>query len=173
MIKDDYEFKHMRQRRERRERREKAIHRIANGSPPVCAICGCPHIEILQFGHYKGDGSSHRKETGSAKEIIAWIFHTPLEEVLERIQLECPYCNFWHGLHGEYPEGTKRPNWDHVEEEIESRESKLCYDQEYKQQKSSTLGKLYCGLRKIEWSDWFGIDECVGCPYATNQEGSD
>jgi len=127
---DEYEYVHEKEKRKRYHRRELAILKVANGNPPVCAICGCPHLEILQFGHYKGDGKYHRKEIGGHGRIIEWIHQYPLKTVLDKIQLECPYCNFWHALFGEYPSKEKRPNWDHVKKEDIQQFQKLLTDEE-------------------------------------------
>jgi len=130
MMQDEYEYLHEKRKRERIVKREFAMLKVVNGSSPVCAICGCPHIEILQFGHFKGDGKAHRKEIGGSSNIIDWILRNSLKEVEERIQLECPYCNFWHGLYGEYPSEVKRPNWTHVKKENIIRFQTLLIDEE-------------------------------------------
>jgi hypothetical protein len=104
---------------------------VANGSPPVCANCGCPHVEILQFGHPKGDGRFHRKRDELASGMVRWILRTSRKEVLEMVQLECPYCNFWHGIYDEYPSEDKRPNWNHVEGHQEPFVSKIQHQEKY------------------------------------------
>ena len=108
-----YEAVPEKSRRYRARKRMKAILKLADGSEPYCAICGCPHIEILHFGHpeHRG-GRFHRKEVGGTKGIVSWILATPLEEVKERVQLECPYCNNWHNKFKEYPPEDKRPSWN-------------------------------------------------------------
>jgi DNA-directed RNA polymerase subunit RPC12/RpoP len=90
----------------------KALLKLADGEPIRCAICGCPHAEIMHIGHPEHRGGRwHRKEAGGAKGVIAWILKTPIEEVKERVQLECPYCNSWHNKFKEYPPEDKRPTW--------------------------------------------------------------
>ena len=102
-------------RRYRARRRMKAILKIANGEQPKCAICGCPHVEILHIGHpTHRDGRFHRRET----KTIPWILNSPIEEVLERVQLECPYCNNWHNKFMEYPPEDKRPSWNNPPKEM-------------------------------------------------------
>ena len=101
--------------RKRQERRRRAIEKIANGNPIVCTICDCPHAEILHIGHPNHDGNWHRKElTGSpkgTKGVVHWVLRTDIKEVLERVQLECPYCNAWHNRFGDYPPENKQPEW--------------------------------------------------------------
>ena len=100
-------------RRYRARSRMKAVLKLANGKDPCCAICGCPHVETLHIGHPKHrDGRFHRKELNGKKGVISWINRTPIEEVLERVQLECPYCNAWHNKFKEYPPEDKRPCWN-------------------------------------------------------------
>ena len=102
----------------RAERRLRAIRKLANGKEPACAICGCPHAKILHIGHPEHrNGRWHRKELKKsndsfARTVVGWILRTPIEEVLERVQLECPYCNLWHNKYGEYPPIEKQPKWE-------------------------------------------------------------
>lgn len=99
-------------RRYRARRRMKAMMKLADGSPIQCAICACPHVEIMHIGHpeHRG-GRFHRKEIQSAS-MASWILSTPIEEVKTRVQLECPYCNSWHNKFKEYPPREKRPQWN-------------------------------------------------------------
>ena len=106
---EEWEYSYKTQKKERMKRRLEAIFKIADGEKPRCSICGCPHAEILQFGHFNGDGSYHRKKINST--IISWILKQPIEVVKMEIQLECPFCNFWHGVYGEYPSSEKKPQW--------------------------------------------------------------
>lgn len=103
-----------RQARRRAERRERAILKLANGKAPECAVCGCPHKEILHIGHpeHRG-GRFHRREIAKdrSRTVVGWILNTPIEEVLKVVQLECPYCNAWHNRFKEYPAPEKRPFW--------------------------------------------------------------
>ena len=107
----EYETIQTKSQRIRAKNRRLAILKIANGSEPVCAVCGCPHREALHIGHpeHRG-GRFHRKEVGS-RGVVGWVLRTPIEEVLERVQLECPYCNAWHNRFKEYPPQEKRPKW--------------------------------------------------------------
>ena len=101
-------------RRYRLKKRMQAIKKLGNGSSPCCAVCGCPHIETLQFGHPNVDGKTHRKSFGNYKDshgVVSWILKTPIDEVLERVRLECPYCNAYHQKFKEYPPEEKRPKW--------------------------------------------------------------
>ena len=104
---EEYQYVYQIERSWRQERRREAMQKIANDAPVECAICGCPHISILQFGHPNRDARYHY----SGEKLVAWILNTPLEKVLERIQIECPYCNTWHAIHREYPPLEKRPQW--------------------------------------------------------------
>ena len=105
---DEYEYVHVRAKRDRVHRRYEAIYKVADGEKPKCAICGCPHVEILQFGHFNADGRFHRKKIPS---IIIWVLRNDIGTIKKKIQLECPYCNFWHGVYGDYPPLEKRPKW--------------------------------------------------------------
>lgn len=88
----------------------KAMMKVADGSPVQCAICGCPHAEIMHIGHPEHrSGRYHRKIDG---QMTSWILRTPIEEVKELVQLECPYCNSWHNKFKEYPPENKRPSWN-------------------------------------------------------------
>lgn len=113
-----YETMPEKSRRYRARLRMKAMLKLADGSPIQCAICGCPHVEIMHIGHpeHKG-GGFHRKELKSdrSKTTIGWILSTPIEEVKKRVQLECPYCNSWHNKFKEYPPEDKRPKWNDKE----------------------------------------------------------
>ena len=111
-----YETTQSRSQKHRAKKRVLAIQKIASGSEPSCAICGCPHAEILHIGHPEHRGGRwHRRElTGRNKDsrgIVLWVLRTPIEEVLERVQLECPYCNAWHNRFKEYPPEEKQPKW--------------------------------------------------------------
>ena len=108
-----YETLPEKSRRYRARRRNLAMLKLADGSPIRCAICGCPHVEIMHIGHpaHRG-GRWHRKEHNGGKGVISWINRTPIEEVRERVQLECPYCNAWHNKFKEYPPKEKRPIWE-------------------------------------------------------------
>ena len=77
--------------------------------PIKCAVCECPHIEALTFGHRDGGGANHRKEIG--QNIISWILETPIKEVLLKVQIECEYCNHYQYRNGEYPPVDKQPKW--------------------------------------------------------------
>lgn len=95
----------------RAKKRTLAITKLG-GDNPECAICGCPHAEILHIGHMKHrDGRFHRREAGGARNIVRWILKTPIEEIRDRVQLECPYCNNWHNKFKEYPPFDKQPVW--------------------------------------------------------------
>ena len=110
-----YEMKDEKNRKYRANRRRKAIEKIAQGLKPVCAICGCPHAEILHIGHPKHrDGRFHRKELGrkGSRHTVAWVLKTPIQFVLNRVQLECPYCNAWHNRFKEYPKPEHQPKWE-------------------------------------------------------------
>lgn len=106
---------HKKQRNRRIRKRTLAILKLAQGSDPACTICGCPHAEILHIGHPEHRGGRwHRRENGGRNDsrgVIGWILRTPIDEVLERVQLECPYCNSWHNRFKEYPPPEKRPQW--------------------------------------------------------------
>lgn len=96
----------------------KAMLKLADGSPIQCSICGCPHAEIMHFGHPEPrDGHYHRKEIGG--EMAKWILRTPLAEINGRVQLECPYCNAWHNKFKDYPPVEKRPDWVVYDKETE------------------------------------------------------
>lgn len=99
-------------------RRLKAIHKVANGRIPTCAVCKCPHIHALTFGHYKGDGKKHRKfiRKNGFSDILPWILKIPTSIVLERIRLECYYCNYFHGHHNRYPHKHELPTWPNKDE---------------------------------------------------------
>ena len=106
------------QRRRRQTQRYRAIIKLAQGTEPKCAICGCPHAEILHIGHPDHrQGRWHRKAKGS---MVRWVLKTPILEVIEEVQLECPYCNNWHNKFKEYPPEHKRPIWypNYVEEAL-------------------------------------------------------
>jgi len=103
-----YDAKYQKERR--KKRLMNAFIKLANGKPIQCTICGCPHIEALNFGHYNSDGAKHRREIGS--NIAPWILNTPIKEVLSRIQIECIYCNSYHAYNGYYPPPKKQPKWD-------------------------------------------------------------
>ena len=110
-----YEYKHEKLRKYRWARRMNAINKIADASQSGCAICGCPHNEILHIGHpeHRG-GRFHRKKLGKgspSRNTVEWVLRTPIEEVLEQVQLECPYCNAWHNRFKEYPPEEKQPKW--------------------------------------------------------------
>ena len=112
-----YETTQSKVARKRQERRRRAIEKIANGNPIVCAVCDCPHAEILHIGHPNHDGSYHRKELRKGnhglktRDVVLWVLRTDIEEVLKKVQLECPYCNAWHNRFGDYPLEDKRPKW--------------------------------------------------------------
>ena len=97
------------------------MEKIANGSLPECAICGCPHLKILDIGHPNHDGKEHRRVPDPviggfrARSMVRWVLDTPIEEVLKRVQLECPYCNAWHNRFGDYPPLENRPTWPRPE----------------------------------------------------------
>lgn len=113
-----YLTKQQKETNRRAIQRYKAILKLANGSEPACAICGCPHAEILHIGHPKHRGGRwHRKAKGS---MPVWVLKTPIEEVLAEVQLECPYCNNWHNKYKEYPPEHKQPKWyvNYVEEAL-------------------------------------------------------
>jgi len=104
-----YETLPEKSRRYRARRRKLAMLKLADGGPIRCAICGCPHDEIMHIGHPEHRGGRwHRKMDGK---MIPWILNTPIEEVRERVQLECPYCNAWHNKFKVYPPENKRPSW--------------------------------------------------------------
>ena len=104
----------------RAEKRQRAIRKLANGEEPACAICGCPHEEILHIGHPEHRGGRwHRKELRKsndsfARTVVGWILRTPIEEVMKRVQLECPYCNNWHNKFKESPPKDKQPKWGYT-----------------------------------------------------------
>ena len=105
-----YESVPEKSRRYRARRRMKAMLKLADGGPVCCAICGCPHEEIMHIGHPEHrEGKYHRKIEG---DMVPWILSTPIKEVKERVQLECPYCNNWHNKFKEYPPEDKRPCWN-------------------------------------------------------------
>jgi len=110
---EEYETVQEKRSKQRKDRRLRAIKKVAkvNKTKQVCAICGCPHIEILQFGHPNGDGAYHRREIGDSLSIVSWILNSPRQVVANKIQLECPYCNTWHAVNSEYPTEDKRPQW--------------------------------------------------------------
>lgn len=115
-IMNEYETRPEKTRRYRAGRRERAIKKLSQGNEPACIICGCPHSEILQFGHPKHRGGRwHRRELGgsnyASRSVIAWVLRTPIEEVIELVQLECPFCNSWHNRFKEYPPPEKQPQW--------------------------------------------------------------
>lgn len=96
----------------RKKRKLKALSKLANGGPVQCAICGCPYEEGLHVGHINHDGAEHRKEHGNRSRYIhKWILATPLKEVLERVRIECVYCNFIQNYTGKYPSVDRRPRW--------------------------------------------------------------
>ena len=110
-----YETVPEKSRRYRARRRMKAMMKLADGEPIRCAICGCPHEEIMHIGHPEHRGGRwHRKELGKggSKDMVGWILRTPIAEVKERVQLECPYCNSWHNKFKEYPPPEKQPCWN-------------------------------------------------------------
>ena len=97
-------------RRYRARLRMKAMIKLADGDPIRCAICGCPHAEIMHFGHPEPRfGHYHRKMEG---DMTPYINRTPIEEVKKHVQLECPYCNSWHNKFKEYPPEDKQPCWN-------------------------------------------------------------
>lgn len=92
--------------------RMESLIKLANGGPIKCSICGCPHSEILGFGHYNGDGAIHRREIGHGTHgLRKWIKENPLEMVLKKVRIECAYCNAYHAWTGKYPSFDKRPVW--------------------------------------------------------------
>ena len=97
----------------RRNRRIRALRKIANGSDLVCAICGCPHVENLQIGHPNSDGKYHRLQKGlrGSREMVQWVLRVEMDEIRDRVQIECPYCNAYHQKFREYPPLEKRPIW--------------------------------------------------------------
>ena len=106
---EPYKTKSEKQREKRKKQRMAALEKLANGKPVQCAICGCPHAEIMHIGHPQPRyGHYHRKMEGK---MVRWILRTPIEEVLKYVQLECPYCNSWHNKFKEYPPPEKRPQW--------------------------------------------------------------
>lgn len=102
-------------RRHREKKRMDAIRKLADGEPPKCAICGCPHIETLHIGHPNHDGAYHKNELSGHKKggmpVVTWILRMPLDVVKDRVQLECAYCNAYHNKFGDYPPPDKRPSW--------------------------------------------------------------
>jgi len=111
-----YEYSYDKLKRHRNKVRDQAILKLAQGKEPKCSICDCPHAEILHIGHPNHDGSWHRRKLNqsydkSSRGLIKWIRDTSIEEVLQEVQLECPYCNAWHNRFREYPPPEKRPKW--------------------------------------------------------------
>jgi len=104
----------IRKRREYNDRKNRAFRILANGSPIVCNICGCPHTEALTIGHIHGDGNAHRKQEGLGSKIHLWVLQTPKEDVLKKVRLECIYCNYYQAINKEYPPVEKRPHWKKV-----------------------------------------------------------
>lgn len=102
-----------RQRVKRQDNRQKAIQKLAGDRDPKCEVCGCPHAETLHIGYKKHrEGRFHRKKKGSpARNVVMWILRTPIEEVRELVQLECPFCNSYHNRFKEFPPVHKRPKW--------------------------------------------------------------
>jgi len=89
----------------------KAMLKLSDGEAPKCAICGCPNAEIMHIGHLKHrTGRWLRREISG--DLVPWILKTSIEEVRERVQLECPYCNSWHNKFKVYPPVEKQPRWD-------------------------------------------------------------
>jgi len=118
---DEYLTKTTKAMQYRQKRRRRAIEKLAQEKKPSCSICGCPHKEILQIGHIEHrDGRFHRRKlSGNSKgsqSVVNWVLKTPVEEALERVQLECPYCNAWHNRFKDYPPQEKRPKWGDGEE---------------------------------------------------------
>ena len=112
---EPYITKQEKKRLKRQEQRRLAIIKIANETDPKCAVCGCPHEEVLHIGHMKHRGGRwHRKEEGckGSRGMVSWVLRTDIKTVLERVQLECPYCNAYHNRTRGYPEGDKRPYWN-------------------------------------------------------------
>ena len=98
----------------RKKRKLRALSKIANGGPIQCAVCGCPYEEALHIGHINHDGAKHKRENRKAfrsRFIHKWTLVTPLKEVLERVRIECVYCNFVQMYTGEYPPIDRRPRW--------------------------------------------------------------
>ncbi len=123
-----YEYTHEKVRKKRMDERQRAIQKLAQDKEPKCMICGGPHAEILHIGHPNHDGEYYRralmKETDKSWEsrtIVKWVLRTPIEEVLKRVQLECPYCNSWHAKFRQYPPEDKRPQWLSTGERKEKR----------------------------------------------------
>ena len=116
-----YEYSQNKMQRHRRRRRLRALEKIAHGGPVECAICGCPHAQIMDIGHPDHDGKFHRRKKDpvvggvTARDMVRWVLRTPIEEVLKRVQLECPYCNAWHNRFKVYPPESKRPSWPKME----------------------------------------------------------
>ena len=116
-----YETTDAKAARHRARKRMDAIKRIANGQEPKCAICGCPHVEILHIGHPNHDGIYHRRSLArepswDSRTVTSWALYAPIEEVLAKVQLECPYCNSWHAKFRQYPPVEKQPKWAQQQE---------------------------------------------------------
>lgn len=117
MITMSYITTQEKRRKYRLKKRMEALKKLANGSKSCCVVCACPHLEILQFGHPQSDGKNHRASFGNYKDshgVVSWILKTPIDDVLKRVQLECPYCNAWHQKFKEYPQASKRPRWSPI-----------------------------------------------------------
>jgi len=124
IIMNEYEPEYTKTRKQRMAKRKRAILKLSNGKDPQCSICGCPHAEILHIGHPDHDGSWHKRSLSTTRDkrgsrnIVKWVLETDIDEVLKRVQLECPYCNAWHNRFKEYPEGDKQPKWSKESDQL-------------------------------------------------------
>lgn len=107
----DKEWAKIRHRESKRRyegrKREEAFEKLAEGSPPTCGHCGCPHLKAMTIGHINGSRIHKRRN----KSMYRWIVKTPIEVVRQHLRFECMYCNFYEGFHGEYPPVEETPIW--------------------------------------------------------------
>ena len=94
-------------RRYEERMKEEAFEKLAEGNPPECGHCGCPHLKALTIGHINGSRIHKRRN----KALYRWIVKTPIETVRQHLRFECMYCNFYEGFHGEYPPLEETPIW--------------------------------------------------------------